>query len=161
MVLKALVDCAKACENQPSDERRRRSSFVKIAGFLPLLRAQLSVSAGRVLTHDWDAFEPWKSKVRFCDPCDLNIFHQNFERTIIIIYIWKFLLLSLVFGGCICWKCWRCLFSWVHFTPSHNFAFLLEIWMSLNERSVLADSTWFLVLSSAPGIPILFSCLQL
>ncbi|XP_024372058.1 uncharacterized protein [Physcomitrium patens] len=62
MVLKALVDCAKACENQPSDERRRRSSFVKIAGFLPLLRAQLSVSAGRVLTHDWDAFEPWKSK---------------------------------------------------------------------------------------------------
>ncbi|KAG0590520.1 hypothetical protein KC19_1G105500 [Ceratodon purpureus] len=62
MVLKALVDCASVCENQPADERRRRSSFVRVTGFLPLLQAHLSVSAGRVLTHDWDAFEPWKSK---------------------------------------------------------------------------------------------------
>jgi len=67
MVLKALVDCATACENQSADERRRRASFVRITGLLPLMRARLSVSAGRVLTHDWDAFEPWKSKVRTCD----------------------------------------------------------------------------------------------
>jgi hypothetical protein len=64
MVLKALVECANVCENQPADERRKRSSFVRVAGFLPLLQSHLSVSAGRVLTHDWDAFEPWKSKVR-------------------------------------------------------------------------------------------------
>lgn len=64
LVLKALVDCAKACDSQPADERRRRSSFVRVAGFIPLMLARLSASAGRMLTHDWDAFEPWKSKVR-------------------------------------------------------------------------------------------------
>jgi hypothetical protein len=63
MVLKALVNCAQQCLEQATEEKRKRSSSLRVPGLLPLIRTKLSNSAGRVLTYNSDAQEPWKSKV--------------------------------------------------------------------------------------------------
>jgi Fanconi anemia group D2 protein len=62
MVLKALVNCAQQCLEQATEEKRKRSSSLRVPGLLPLIRTKLSNSAGRVLTYNSDAQEPWKSK---------------------------------------------------------------------------------------------------
>lgn len=54
MAQKALVACAEGLLEVSRETMRRRSGFFRSTGFLPYLKSRLSVSAGRVLRHEWE-----------------------------------------------------------------------------------------------------------
>ncbi|MCO5587965.1 hypothetical protein L7F22_041918 [Adiantum nelumboides] len=54
MAQKALVSCAERLLEIPKETMRRKSGFFRSTGFLPYLKTRLSVSAGRVLRHEWE-----------------------------------------------------------------------------------------------------------
>ncbi|KAI5068077.1 hypothetical protein GOP47_0016422 [Adiantum capillus-veneris] len=54
MAQKALVSCAERLLEISKETMRRKSGFFRSTGFLPYLKTRLSVSAGRVLRHEWE-----------------------------------------------------------------------------------------------------------
>ncbi|MCO5569169.1 hypothetical protein L7F22_022879 [Adiantum nelumboides] len=54
MAQKALVSCAERLLEIPKETMCRKSGFFRSTGFLPYLKTRLSVSAGRVLRHEWE-----------------------------------------------------------------------------------------------------------
>ena len=68
---KALIACAEFCIEFSKSTTQRQSSFLHTSSFFPYLKNRLSISAGRVLQHEWDddgQGKNIKNKVSYSEP---------------------------------------------------------------------------------------------